>query len=73
MHLSDIVASVDDVFRENMGITHEGQVSEVSKLGAIENPDLCSLAAAENQGRIRGLSVELGSFITRMKTHYDRK
>ena len=67
MHLSDVVASVDDVIRENMGIAHEGQVSEISNLGAIENPDLRSIAAAENQGRIRGLSVELDSFITRMK------
>ena len=68
MLLDNVVASVDDEIRseirEKLGITHEGQVSEVSKLGAVENPNLRAIAAAENQGRTRDLSVELVSFIT---------
>ena len=72
MLLDNVVASVDDEirseFRVKLGITHKGQVSEVSKLGAVENPNLRAIAAAENQGHTRGLSVELSSFIAQMQT-----
>ena len=71
MLLDNVVTSVDDAIRseirEKLGITHKGQVSEVSKLGAVENPNLRSIAAAENQGRTRDLSVELDLFVTQMQ------